>query len=239
LRAAPVSILLAALAATASAAAPPLRPLAYAPLPAGAVLPASWLQRELRLQGDGLGGELRRFWPGFTNSMWLGGNDTEWDFMDMFPYIVNGFVGQAILLGDAAQLADAAAYVDGVLEMQRGQGGWLGPTARETRRARSTSRAGPLSARCCSGPRSRGTRASQPRASRGRTWRPGAWRRAHRQSNMTGPACGCRGTGSGSTTGSSTWPTRREMGERSTTRPRSTAQLQHQTAHHRPGHRGL
>jgi len=44
------------------------------------------LQRELRLQGDGLGGELRRFWPGFTNSMWLGGNDTEWDFMDMFPY---------------------------------------------------------------------------------------------------------------------------------------------------------
>jgi hypothetical protein len=127
LRAAPLSILLAALAAIASAAAPPLRPLAYAPLPAGAVLPASWLQRELRLQGDGLGGELRRFWPGFTNSMWLGGNDTEWDFMDMYPYVLNGFVGQAILLGDAAQLADAAAYVDGVLEVQRGQGGWLGP----------------------------------------------------------------------------------------------------------------
>ena len=36
---------------------------AFRPLPLGAIRPAGWLQRQLRIQADGLTGHLDEFWP--------------------------------------------------------------------------------------------------------------------------------------------------------------------------------
>jgi len=40
-----------------------LAPPAFTPLPLGAIRPTGWLQRQLRIQADGLSGHLDEFWP--------------------------------------------------------------------------------------------------------------------------------------------------------------------------------
>ena len=40
-----------------------LLPRAFVPLPLGAIRPAGWLRRQLRIQADGLSGHLDEFWP--------------------------------------------------------------------------------------------------------------------------------------------------------------------------------
>ena len=77
-RAAAASLALAAAAAT--TAAPQLLPLAWAPLPHGAVQPEGWLRRQLEIQSEGLSGNFPSFWPPVNASGWVGGNDTEEDW---------------------------------------------------------------------------------------------------------------------------------------------------------------
>jgi hypothetical protein len=43
------------------------------PLPLGAITPLGWLQRQLRIQADGLSGHLDEFWPDVGQSQWFGG----------------------------------------------------------------------------------------------------------------------------------------------------------------------
>ena len=50
-------------AATRRAAPGGLADPAFRPLPLGAIRPAGWLQRQLRIQADGLSGHLDEFWP--------------------------------------------------------------------------------------------------------------------------------------------------------------------------------
>jgi hypothetical protein len=110
------------------AAAAALPPLAWSPLPHGAVRPEGWLLRQLQIQGAGLSGNFQTFWGPVANSTWTGGSNKEGDWVEIWPYVLQGYVPQAILLRDPAQLAQAQAWLDYLLDQQLASGtGWLGP----------------------------------------------------------------------------------------------------------------
>lgn len=105
---------------------PPLLPSALAPLPLGSVKPRGWLERQLRLQAEGITGHLGEFWPDVgPNSAWLGGTGEAWE---RGPYYCDGLIPLAFLTGDATLLALARRWVEAMLASQRDDG-WFGPTS--------------------------------------------------------------------------------------------------------------
>lgn len=97
-------------------------------LPLGAVRPAGWLVRQLRVQADGMGGHLDEFWPDVgSNSGWLGGTGESWE---RGPYFLDGLVSLAYLLDDQRLKAKVQRFVDWTLDHQRSDG-MLGPTAND------------------------------------------------------------------------------------------------------------
>ena len=111
------------------AAAPPPRSAAglaapaFRPLPLGAITPAGWLQRQLRLQADGLSGHLDEFWPDVGESKWFGGQAEGWE---RAPYWLDGVIPLAWALDDQPLKARIARYVDFIVSHQRPDG-WFGP----------------------------------------------------------------------------------------------------------------
>ena len=59
--------------------------------------PSGWLRKQLRIQADGLSGNLDRFWPSVKDSAWIGGTDDGWERV---PYWLDGFIPLAYLLDD-------------------------------------------------------------------------------------------------------------------------------------------
>ena len=96
---------------------------AFAPLPLGAVRPHGWLQRQLRIQAEGLSGHLDEFWPDVAQSQWFGGTAEGWE---RAPYWLDGAIPLAWLLDDAPFKATIAARVDYIITHQRNDG-WFGP----------------------------------------------------------------------------------------------------------------
>jgi uncharacterized protein len=96
---------------------------AFRPLPLGAIRPRGWLQRQLRLQADGLSGHLDEFWPDVGQSQWFGGTAEGWE---RAPYWLDGAIPLAWLLGDQALQARITRYVDFIVSHQRADG-WYGP----------------------------------------------------------------------------------------------------------------
>ena len=94
------------------AAAPGLADPAFRPLPLGAVRPSGWLQRQLRIQADGLSGHLDEFWPDVANSKWFGGDAEGWE---RAPYWLDGAIPLAWLLDDEAMKARIRKYVDHIV----------------------------------------------------------------------------------------------------------------------------
>ena len=112
------------LAALAPAASPPRLPVHYRELPLGAVKPAGWLERQLRIQAGGLSGHLDEFWPDVgPDSGWLGGSGESWE---RGPYFLDGLVPLAYLLDDPRLIAKARRRVDWILDHQRPDGS-IGP----------------------------------------------------------------------------------------------------------------
>ena len=106
-----------------------LRPLYFRPLPLGAVRPAGWLARQLRIQADGLSGSLDEFWPDLRDSGWIGGKAEGWE---RGPYWLDGIVPLGVLLDDAALKAKAQRWMDYILSHQH-EDGWLGPVTDSAR----------------------------------------------------------------------------------------------------------
>lgn len=101
---------------------------AFEPLPLGQVRAAGWLQRQLRLQADGLSGHLDEFWPDVgPNSGWLGGTGEKWE---RGPYFLDGLIPLAVLLDDGLLKAKTRRFVDWTLTHQAANG-MIGPLAND------------------------------------------------------------------------------------------------------------
>ncbi len=100
-----------------------LKKLVLEPLTLGAIRPGGWLQRQLRIQADGLSGHLDEFWPDVRDSGWIGGASEGWE---RGPYWLDGAVPLAYTLDDAALKAKVVRWMDYILTHQR-EDGWLGP----------------------------------------------------------------------------------------------------------------
>src|SRR3984885_7581013 len=100
----------------------------FYPLPLGAVRPAGWLQAQLKIQADGLGGHLDETWADVgPNSGWLGGAGESWE---RGPYFLDGLVPLAYLLDDARLKAKTQKYIDWTLNNQAANG-MFGPRSND------------------------------------------------------------------------------------------------------------
>jgi hypothetical protein len=96
---------------------------AFRPLPLGAIHPAGWLERQLRIQADGLSGHLDEFWPDVGQSQWFGGTAEGWE---RAPYWLDGAIPLAWLLDDRPLKVRLTRYVEYIIAHQRPDG-WYGP----------------------------------------------------------------------------------------------------------------
>ena len=92
--------------------------------------PAGWLRRQLRIQADGLSGNLDKIWPDIRDSAWIGGNRDGWERV---PYWLDGFIPLSWLLDDEDMKARAKRYIDGILDRQCADG-WICPCSEEERK---------------------------------------------------------------------------------------------------------
>lgn len=95
----------------------------------GEVKPEGWLKRQLRIQADGLSGNLDKVWPDVRDSKWIGGDAEGWERV---PYWLDGFIPLAYLLEDEDLIARAKRYVDGIIDGQC-EDGWICPCSAEER----------------------------------------------------------------------------------------------------------
>jgi hypothetical protein len=96
---------------------------AFRPLPLGSITAEGWLQRQMRLQAEGLSGHLDVFWPDVAQSQWFGGKAEGWE---RAPYWLDGFIPLAWGLNDAKLKQRAQERVDAILKGQRADG-WYAP----------------------------------------------------------------------------------------------------------------
>jgi len=96
---------------------------AFRPLPLGAIRPQGWLQRQLRIQADGLSGHLDRFWPDVAESQWFGGKAEGWE---RAPYWLDGVIPLAWQLDDAPLKKRLEGYLRHIVAAQRPDG-WYAP----------------------------------------------------------------------------------------------------------------
>ena len=78
-----------------------------------------WTERQLRVQADGLAGNLDRIWPDVKESRWLGGKRDGWE---RFPYFLDGFLPLAYLLKDQKLKSRADKYISVVKSLQTPEG---------------------------------------------------------------------------------------------------------------------
>lgn len=95
----------------------------FAPLPLGTVRPAGWLQRQLRIQANGLSGHLDEFWPDVAQSQWFGGSAEGWE---RAPYWLDGAIPLAWLVDDAPLKARVTSHMEYIMAHQR-EDGWFSP----------------------------------------------------------------------------------------------------------------
>ncbi|MCX8108419.1 MAG: glycoside hydrolase family 127 protein, partial [Verrucomicrobiae bacterium] len=100
--------------ATPQLAAPALRPM-----PLGSIKPRGWLQRQLRIQAEGLSGHLDEFWPDISQSQWFGGKADGWE---RAPYWLDGVIPLAWALDDDTLKAKVQRYVEYIVRAQRPDG---------------------------------------------------------------------------------------------------------------------
>jgi hypothetical protein len=107
---------------------PPLHAPSMYVLPLTSIRPRGWLERQLRIQADGLSGHLDELWSDVgPNSAWLGGTGEAWE---RGPYFLDGLVPLAYLLNDAKLKAKVQKWVDWTLTHQRPDGS-IGPLANQ------------------------------------------------------------------------------------------------------------
>jgi hypothetical protein len=89
--------------------------------------PKGWLLKQLKIQAEGLSGNLDKVWPDVRDSGWVGGSAESWERL---PYWLDGFIPLAYLLEDEELISRAKKYVKHIVEHQRPDG-WICPCAEE------------------------------------------------------------------------------------------------------------
>lgn len=97
----------------------------------GEIKPKGWLKTQLRIQADGLAGNLDKVWPDVRDSKWIGGDREGWERV---PYWLDGFIPLAYLLDDADLKKRADKYVTAIISRQESDG-WICPCTLEERRS--------------------------------------------------------------------------------------------------------
>lgn len=94
--------------------------LAASPLPLGQIRPRGWLERQLRLQADGITGRLPEVWADVgEDSGWLGGDGESWE---RGPYYLDGLLPLAHVLDDASLKEKVTPWIEWMLGSQRADG---------------------------------------------------------------------------------------------------------------------
>lgn len=93
------------------------------------ITPRGWLERQLRIQANGLSGNLDNMWRDVRDSGWIGGTAEGWERV---PYWLDGFIPLAYLLRDEDMIARAKKYMDAIITRQR-EDGWICPCTDEQR----------------------------------------------------------------------------------------------------------
>ncbi|RAH82390.1 hypothetical protein BO86DRAFT_429272 [Aspergillus japonicus CBS 114.51] len=110
-----------------------MEPFLFNTFAPGAIRPTGWLQDQIQLSADGLGGNLMEFYRYVQRSTWLGGEYEYSELHESSPYWFNYIVPLAWSLDDDALKSQARYYLDYVLDHQANDG-WIGPeTTRQTR----------------------------------------------------------------------------------------------------------
>ncbi|WP_193213508.1 beta-L-arabinofuranosidase domain-containing protein [Luteolibacter marinus] len=102
----------------------PLQPTPFISLDLGSVKARGWLERQLRLQADGLTGHAEQVIPELgPDSGWRGGKGESWE---KGPYYLRGLTSLAYVLDDPVLKERAQVWIDALLASQR-DSGQIGP----------------------------------------------------------------------------------------------------------------
>ncbi|WIB77724.1 glycoside hydrolase family 127 protein [Curtobacterium sp. MCPF17_002] len=100
----------------------------HRPIPLGRITPRGWLLDQLRLQADGITGQLEAVWSDVgPDSGWLGGPGENWE---RGPYYLDGLVPLAHVLHDERLQGLATPWIEWILGSQRDDG-FFGPAAND------------------------------------------------------------------------------------------------------------
>lgn len=106
-----------------------LKPLVFRQYTTNELKPSGWLKNQLRIQAEGLSGNLDKIWPDVRDSAWVGGNCEGWERV---PYWLDGFVPLAYQLEDEDLIERAKKYIDAIISRQQ-EDGWIAPCPKEKR----------------------------------------------------------------------------------------------------------
>lgn len=106
-----------------------LKPLVFRQFTTNELKPTGWLENQLRIQAEGLSGNLDKIWPDIRDSAWIGGSCEGWERV---PYWLDGFIPLAYQLEDENLIARAKKYINAIVERQQ-EDGWIAPCPREKR----------------------------------------------------------------------------------------------------------
>jgi DUF1680 family protein len=91
-------------------------------------MPKGWLYNQLKLQAEGLTGNLEEIWKFVgPDSGWLGGSGENWE---RGPYYCNGLIPLAYILKDSMLINKAQKWIEWTLNSQR-EDGYFGPEGNE------------------------------------------------------------------------------------------------------------
>lgn len=96
-----------------------LKALRLVPFSPREIQPSGWLLTQLRIQAEGLAGNLDKIWPDVRDSKLIGGNR---DNGERVLYWLDGFLPLAYLLGNREMIDRANRYVNAIIESQRPDG---------------------------------------------------------------------------------------------------------------------
>lgn len=108
----------------------PLQPSNFIRLPVGSIQPEGWIKKYLKLQKDGLNGQLGKIsiWLDKQNNGWFSGNGTGDRGWEEVPYWLKGYGDLGYVLHDEKIIAETKLWLDKVFQSQRPDGSF-GPMA--------------------------------------------------------------------------------------------------------------